>query len=624
MAKYLFLSVFLLLGGVVDGQLYKKPDYEQDYFRWPTLLKPDIVANMGELRPNHWHMGLDVRTNQVVNQRVVATADGYIAFVGIEPLSWGRWIIIDHPNGWSTLYGHLNDFRPDLEKYVKEHQYRNESWETHLTIPPGKFPVKKGDFIAFSGTTGGSQGPHVHWEIIDTRSGKRLNPDLFGTPLTDHTAPTITKLVLYNRTNSTYDQYPSIYSVNGSGTACTVHGGSISTALNNLSFAIQAYDTWGRPGSRIGIYSARVFFDDKEISSFYIDSISYNDTRYMNAQVDYKMKATGGAWVQHTSKLPGDRGGVYYDLGWNNNTIRLKDTAAHAIRILVSDTRGNTATLSFRLKNNGAAPPAAKQYDWLPNRLNRIFKEDFEAYIPMFALYDKMNPGYSKYPSSGGSSISAKHRLGASYIPVQSDFEIRIKPETTIAPEDRDRIIIKRTAGSATTIKKAVWYGNWITAPFRDFGTYEAFIDKTPPTINDPANLNRASGIAFTPHDNSGIAGFRAEVDGKWIRFTNDKGKTYLYSFDEKVPAGEHTLKVTVTDVAGNKTIKSWSFRRGAPFTEKEPVQQKSGGAKRSLKTTGKQSNHKTSTSKSKNGSRHSAGKKAPAKSAHTGSKKKK
>lgn len=624
MAKYLFLSVCLLLGGAVYGQLYKKPDYEQGYFRWPTLLKPDIVANMGELRPNHWHMGLDVRTNQVVNQRVVAAADGYIAFVGIEPLSWGRWIIINHPNGWSTLYGHLNDFRPDLEKYVSDHQYQHESWETHLTIPAGKFPVKKGDFISFSGTTGGSQGPHVHWEVIDTKSGRRLNPDLFGTPITDNSAPSIVKLIMYDRANSTYDQSPSVYSLNRSGTAYTVHGGSISTALNNLGFAIEAYDTWGRPGSRIGIYSARVFFDDREISSFYIDSISYNDTRYMNAQVDYKMKATGGAWVQHTSKLPGDRGTVYYDLGWNDNTIRLKDTAIHTVRILVSDTRGNTAVLSFRLKNNGAAPPAAKSYDWLPNRLNRIFKEDFEAYVPMFALYDKMNSGYSKYPSSGGSSISAKHKLGEAYIPVHSDFEVRIKPEKTIASENRDKIVIKRTAGSSTSVKKAVWYGNWMTAPFRDFGTYEAFIDNTPPAVNDPVNLSHASRIALTPHDNSGIADFRAEIDGKWIRFTNDKGKTYLYSFDEKVQTGEHTLKVTVTDIAGNKTVKSWRFTRGEALKEREPVQKKNNNLKHNVSGSRKQSNHTTSSSKSKNGSKHSAGKKAAVKQAHTGSKKKK
>ncbi|WP_300600187.1 peptidoglycan DD-metalloendopeptidase family protein [Niabella sp.] len=613
MAKHFFLSLFLLAGCFSHAQLYKKPVYPQNYFRWPTLLTPDIVANMGELRPNHWHMGLDVRTNQKVNQQVVAAADGYIAFVGIEPLSWGRWIIINHPNGLSTLYGHLNDFRPDLEAYVTNHQYQQESWETHLDIPPGKFPVKKGDFISYSGTTGGSQGPHVHWEVIDTKSGRRLNPDLFGTPFNDIYPPTLVKLVMYDRSNSSYDQYPAGFSLHRAGTNYTVSGGTIQTALNNLSFAIQAYDTWNSAGNRDGIYSARLFFDEQEISSFYIDSIGYNNTRYMNCQVDYKMKASGGPWVQHVSKLPGDRGGVYYDLGWNNNTIRLKDTSDHDIQLLVSDTRGNTATLSFKLKNNGTAPPAVKSYEWLPNRLNRIFKPDFEAYLPMFVLYDKMNAGYARFPSGGGSSISARHKLGENDIPVHSDFEVRIKPEKPVTQENRDRIVIKRT-GSSNTVKKASWNGEWVSALFRDFGTFEAFVDNTPPSINalgsgEIVDLSRSSRIAFTPTDNSGIAGFRAEIDGRWIRFTNDKGKTYLYYFDEKVPPGEHTLTVTVTDIAGNKTERSWKFRRGAGTVADEPVRERSKTTTKKTASGKHTVSKKTNPSRSKTGGKTSSGK---------------
>lgn len=581
MAKQFLIFVLLLTGIFSNAQLYRQPVYPKNYFRWPADLSPDIVANMGELRNNHWHMGLDVRTQQVVNKRVVAAADGYVAYVGIEPLSWGRWIVINHPNGLSTLYGHLNNFRPDIEEYVKKHQYREESWKTDLTIPAGVFPVKKGDFISYSGTTGGSAGPHVHWEVIETKTGKRLNPDLFGMPLSDNSAPTLVKLVMYDRNNSTYDQSPNSYSLTKSGGSYSVAGGAINTAFNNLSFALQAYDTWARAGNRIGIYSARVFLDNREVSSFYIDSISYPDTRYMNCQVDYKMKALGGSWVQHTSRLAGDRGGVYYDLGLNNNTIRLNDNEPHDVKILVADTRGNTSTLSFTIQRNGTAAPPAKEYEWHPNRLNRIFKYDFEAYLPMYVLYDKMNSGYARLASTGGNSVSAKHKLGENYIPAHSNFEVRIKPDKSISAQDRDKIVIKRTSKN-TTFKKAEWNGEWLTAQFRDFGTFEAFIDNTPPSVNslgsgEVVDLSRASSIRFTPTDNIGVADFRAEVDGQWLRFTNDKGKTYIYSFDEKVSTGEHTLKVTVTDIAGNQTVRTWRFRRGgtASATIKEPVEKK-------------------------------------------------
>src|ERR1044071_1586712 len=199
MVRY-FLFTFLCVAApcLLSAQKSTNP-YPQGYLRWPLNLSPEIVANMGELRSNHWHMGLDMRTNQKVDQPVYAAADGYIAYVGIRAQSYGRFIIINHPNGLSTLYGHLNNFAPALEAYVTDQQYTKESWPVELQIPADKFPVKKGAFIAYSGTTGGSQGPHVHFEIRDTKSDKCLNPLLFGMPLTDNVKPTMVKLALYDR-----------------------------------------------------------------------------------------------------------------------------------------------------------------------------------------------------------------------------------------------------------------------------------------------------------------------------------------------------------------------------------------------------------------------------------------
>ncbi|MFT4094745.1 MAG: peptidoglycan DD-metalloendopeptidase family protein [Niabella sp.] len=639
MPKKILLSLALLLTGFASfAQLYRKPAYPQGYFRWPTNLTPDIVANMGELRPNHWHMGLDVRTNQVVNQNVYATADGYIAFVGIEPLSWGRWIIINHPNGLSTLYGHLNNFRDDLEQYVTEHQYTSESWETHLTIPPGKFPVKKGDFISFSGTTGGSGGPHVHWEVIDTKSGRRLNPSLFGTPIADNIAPTVVKIAMYDRNNAVYDQVPYLFKLTKANGIYAVAGGTIYTGLNQLSFSIQAYDTRNGTSNQDGIYSARLFFDNREISSFYIDSIDYADTRYMNCQVDYKMISTGGAWMQHTAKLPGDYSGIYYDLG-PQALISLKDTIAHGVRIEVADANGNIATVNFNIKNNGAAASAPRMYEWVPGRPNKLLNANFEAFLPVDALYDRVNTNYRSTPSAALNSVSSNHKLGEVYIPVHSNYEVRIKPNKPIAPADRDYIVIKRT-GKTSTVKKAGWNGGWLTAQFRDFGNFEAFIDKTPPTVNslgngDIVNLNKAAHISFTPTDNFGIADFRAELDGKWLRFTNDKGRTWIYNFDNRVTPGQHTLTVIVTDIAGNVTRRSWQFMRGinppavatpavpAPGKEeKKPVVKKAAPAKTTATKAGtKTSSTKKTEAKAKAGTKTSANSKTKA-SAKTTAKK--
>lgn len=566
MSRFLVFILLVLLQHLSFSQLLQQNSYPKNYFGWPTSLPPDIVANLGELRTNHWHMGLDVRTAQVVNKPVVASADGYIAFVGIEPLSWGRWIIINHPNGYATLYGHLNTFRADLEQYVKDHQYETESWETHLNIPPGKFVVKKGDFISYSGTTGGSQGPHIHWEIIDQKTSKRLNPTLFGTPIRDNVPPTVLRIAMYDRNNSTFDQYPRIFKLSKSNNIYTVAGGVIETNFNRTSFAIQAYDTRNGTSNQDGIYSAQVFVDGREISGFYLDNISYDATRYMNAHVDYKMKADGGAWMQHTAKLPGDASGIYYDFG-QNGLINLYDTLQHDIKIVVKDADGNSTTVQFALKNTGEAPPLTRQYEWQPNQLNKLFKYDFEAYLFPNILYDKMNSGYQRLAGSGGTSVSGAHKLGAHNLPAQDYYEIRIKPDKPISFEQKNLVVI-RLKSKRNYYKKAEWKDEWITARFRDFGVFEAFIDNSPPVINnlgssEVVDLTKASRIVFTPTDNFGIKEFKVTVDGKWLRFTNDKGHNYIYNFDEKITPGEHTLTATATDIAGNKTTRTWRFKRG-------------------------------------------------------------
>src|SRR4051812_351735 len=171
------LCLLILLNSCpLHAQVFETHKYPSSYFRNPLNIPISLSGNFGELRPNHYHMGLDIRTHKVQNLPVFAAADGYVARVKIEPFGFGRAIYINHPNGFTTVYGHLNNFFPQLEQYVKEKQYENESWSVFLEIPPTLFPVKKGSLIAYSGTTGGSQAPHLHFEIRSTSDDVNLNP----------------------------------------------------------------------------------------------------------------------------------------------------------------------------------------------------------------------------------------------------------------------------------------------------------------------------------------------------------------------------------------------------------------------------------------------------------------
>ncbi len=273
------LFIFLLYSNMCSAQIF-----QPDYFRNPLNIKMELVANFGELRNNHWHMGLDIRTQQRENLPVHAAAAGYISKIKIEPGGFGRAIYINHPNGLTTLYAHLNNFTPAIDKWVKEQQYKLESWAVELIVPPQLFPLSKGQFFAYSGNTGGSAGPHVHFEIRDTKTDKCLNPLLFRFPLSDNVPPTISRLAMYDRSRSVYSQSPQILPIKKTGSMYgMVKSDLVKVGSNRISFAIGATDRLSGSSNPNGVYSAQVKMDGNPVSGFILNNIGYDETRYMNA-----------------------------------------------------------------------------------------------------------------------------------------------------------------------------------------------------------------------------------------------------------------------------------------------------------------------------------------------------
>jgi hypothetical protein len=274
-------------------------NYPQGYFRHPLAIPMELVANFGEIRTNHWHMGLDIRTQQRENLPVYAAAEGYVSRIKVEPGGFGQAIYIAHPNGFTTLYAHVNQFFPALQQFVVSKQYEQRSWGIELSFSPDQFPIKKGDFIALSGNTGGSAGPHVHFEIRDTKTEKVLNPLLFRFPIPDAVPPSVTRLAMYDRNRSTWMQPPQMLNL------ASVRGRTLKVGSDKISFAIGATDRFSGSNNPNGIYAAKMLVDGKPVSGFVLDNIGYDETRYMNAQIDYPLQARRGGTVQHLTPLPG-------------------------------------------------------------------------------------------------------------------------------------------------------------------------------------------------------------------------------------------------------------------------------------------------------------------------------
>ncbi len=564
--RTLFIVIFLLPAIHLFGQ----SDYPKGYFRNPLNIPINLSGNFGELRSNHYHMGLDLKTQQRENLPVHAAAEGYISRIKIEPGGFGRAIYISHPNGYTTVYAHLNNFASKIEAFVKEQQYALESWRVYLELTPDKFPLKKGEFIANSGNTGGSQAPHLHFEIRRTADDVNVNPLLFGFSIPDNVAPKILRLGIFDRTKSVYEQSPKIFPakpVQGSKYTTTPTVIKVNSPL--ISFAITAYDTHTGSANLNGIFEASLEVNDIELESFRMDNISYNSTRYLNAHIDYSYKQKGGAYLQHLSELPGYINSIYTN-GNGSGVVDISDGKVHKVAIEVVDAHGNTSWLNTKVQYDGKPVPHKKSGGKLfyPLMLDGHEAENCEFYIGEKCLYDSVHIRYANTASSNPDVVSDVHIIGDGYIPLQESFLVRIKPDVTYNEADSQRIVMLWTQGSKRAVQKVNWQQDWASAKFRDFGSFQLVRDTVSPTIIpvgfvDGANLSKASRIVFTVRDNlPGVKNVRAELDGKWLRFTNDKGRNFIYQFDEKCLSGSHVLEIFAEDEAGNTTSSKYRFTR--------------------------------------------------------------
>jgi len=596
--KYLLLAAICCCTFQGFSQVFPVTEVPRGYFRDPLAIPISLAANFGELRPNHYHMGLDIRTQHRENLPVFAAADGYVARVSVEPGGFGQAIYINHPNGYTTVYGHLNRFFPALAAYVHEQQYKRQSWSISLQLSPGQFPVKQGDFIAYSGNTGGSQGPHLHFEIRRSNGDINQNPLLFGLPVPDNTPPTLQRLAWYDRNQGIYEQSPHILPIHHS----TLTPSLLIVPTTRISFALSAFDTQSGSANPNGVYEAALYVDDAPVIGFQMNNISYDNTRNINAHIDYKTRETGGPFLQQLFFLSGHPSPSIYT--WpagphHDGVVALGDGRIHAIRIVVRDTYGNESNLRFRVQYRPApalpplkAPQPGKKF--YAGMVDGIETPDYAFFLGEKSLYDSVTIGVttgSGLSLPGG--VSSVQTIGTKGIPLLDPMLVRLRPMTAggaqtlpagsspgnpasveTARVATDRIVMVCFNGTAKDVQRPEWKDGWASARFRQFGHFQLVEDRDAPVINivpglaDGANLAKATGLTISVRDNLGaIRSFRAELDpdtpgSQWLCFTNDKGLAYIYKFDEKCPAGPHVLRITAQDVAGNTTVKELRFTR--------------------------------------------------------------
>jgi murein DD-endopeptidase MepM/ murein hydrolase activator NlpD len=556
--------------------------YPEDYFRSPLDFRLLLSGTFGELRANHFHSGIDIKTNGAEGASVYAVADGYVSRIKVSAFGYGNALYITHPNGYVSLYGHLRGYNKAIADYVKKAQYRQESFEIELFPAEGDLPVKKNEIIAYSGNSGSSGGPHLHYEIRDGASQKPINPLLFGIEVKDIYRPKITSIKIYpeDENSKVNGANKAVrYPVEGWGTEHRLANDPAIRLSGNISFAIQAYDQQNDTDNKNGPYAVTLFIDSAEVFHFQMETFGFDDTRYVNSLIDYEEYMRNNARLQRTRIDPGNGLGIYSQVR-DNGIFSFDDALVHQVRYEVKDVMGNTASLSFKVKSEKSAvtnqsqvvdskfhPPAGGP-NFKYNTPNRFENESVIVDAPQGVFYDSFTFKYDtarRVPAT----FSPVQRIHNKYTPIHDYIKLSVKPQNL--PEDlRDKALIVKISDDrkSSTSAGGTWENNgFVTTKIREFGDYSVSIDTVPPKIKavQPELYTHLAGqksVKLIISDNlSGIASYRGMLNGKWILMEYDgKNDMLIYNIDEHLPPGRSTFLLEVRDAKNNRAFFAATF----------------------------------------------------------------
>lgn len=560
----LTLTLFLLtcLTFKVNAQqVFSNNTYPLTDFRPPLAIVPAALAgSFGELRANHFHSGLDFRTNQRTGYPVYATADGYISRLRVQNSGFGLAVYINHPNGYTSVYGHLSRFSPKIAQYVKDIQYQKKTYEIDEFPKTDLIPIRKGDVIAYSGNTGSSGGPHLHFELRDTKTEATINPQLLGLQINDHIPPVIYSMYVYRLNGEPFSEFTPKQYFQVAGSNGSYHLNKVNTInlSGEVGFGITTTDKHDGHSGTNGVYSIELFVDDVKIYTSALERFSFDNSRAINSHIDYAASILQKSSIQKSFVDPGNPLKIYYNL-IDNGRVKFNDGKLHRVKYLVTDSKGNKSTLAFNVQANpnavinNPAPLNGVPFDY--NKTNEYTTDEVKVILPKGTLYNPLNFIYKKLAKPKGNAYSAMHQIQNNLTPLHLGFELWIKADSSLSKYQQKAVIV-----NANRASQGGFYENgYVKATPRTFGSFFIAIDTIAPTIvplniSNGKNMSGISKISFRIGDNlSGIKSFNGYIDGQWVLMEFDaKTANLWHSFDERTKPGKHSFELIVSDMKAN------------------------------------------------------------------------
>lgn len=560
-------KIFLFF--LFTSSLYAQSEYPQDYFRNPLDITLVLSGTFAELRSNHFHSGLDIKTQRKTGLKVYTAATGYVSRIKISHYGYGKALYVTHPNGYTTVYGHLKKFSPKIEAYIKDCQYEKESFEIEMFPNTSELVIAADEVIAFSGNTGGSGGPHLHFEIRDNAE-RPINPMLFGIDVKDSKKPFISSVYAYPKDENSF--------INGKNKRIPLRlipkkNGNYKvekiTAYGDIGFGVVSYDKQDLAPNNNGVSNISSYLNGNKVFEMDFKRFSFSETKHLNRYIDFELWKTKKTRSQKLFLEENNPLSMYKNVV-DNGYIKVEDSTSSIYRIDIKDYKGNTTELEIPIFGKAKVSEnkndtAITQKHLIKNQETTILKEH-TVQITFYpnTVYEDILIDFAMQ----GDTI----QLHKDIVPLQKNFVINYDI-SAYKDIDKSKLFIARLYGyyKKPSYVNTKQKGDTLTARSKTLGLYTLASDTIPPKIK-PVNFTNKKWLSKYRYlkvkisdDLSGISKYRATVNGKWILMEYDyKTNTLTHDFNDNVVTDtENNLKIIVTDNVGNSsTFEAIFFRK--------------------------------------------------------------